>query len=242
MTKVLPILLLCSSLSATAGNLDHLEFLGFSKDGNWLAYETYGIADGSGFPYAEIRIVDVLKNTFSDDTFHEQRKEAADSQAGIDKGLQLIRDQVRRRARKRIGPLGLPSTPPAPLVHHPLTDVGVDPRNVTFSLDNDSGITSEKLVLELKEIPTSVGECAGQDTPKPAAYFELTLFDPIAKSVKELQKDTKLPPQRGCTYDYRIQDVYFNPLNSTIAVFLNGLRPGFEGPDHYYLVVTGKSH
>jgi predicted secreted protein len=239
--KLIPILLLLlPSFSAWAGNFDRLNFLGFSKDGNFLAYETYGVADGSGFPYAEIRIVDVNKNAVTKDVFREHKKEVADSEAGIERSLEGVRARVFRQAKKRLAGLAIAPKPLAPLVHHPLTDLGVDPHKISFTLDDTFGSASEKLDLVLKEILAQAPDCPASTTAKPPAYFELTLIDSAAKSIKELQKDSTLPKSRGCAYEYRIQDVYFYRPNSAIAIFLTVLRPGFEGPDQIYLVVTGK--
>ncbi|MER3444496.1 MAG: hypothetical protein C4333_10405, partial [Meiothermus sp.] len=49
---------------AVAGDAAGLEFLGFSRDASHLAFEQYGIRDGSGFPYSEVFLVDVARNRF----------------------------------------------------------------------------------------------------------------------------------------------------------------------------------
>ena len=49
---------------ALAGDTATFTTLGFSADHRYFAFSQYGEQDGSGFPYAEIYIVDVLKNSF----------------------------------------------------------------------------------------------------------------------------------------------------------------------------------
>jgi predicted secreted protein len=39
-----------------------IEFIGFSPDARYAAYVDHGVADGSGFPYASLQIVDVARN------------------------------------------------------------------------------------------------------------------------------------------------------------------------------------
>jgi predicted secreted protein len=48
-----------------AGDYANLNFVGFSKDGRYLAFEEYGVQDGSGFPYSSYYFVDVAKNSFA---------------------------------------------------------------------------------------------------------------------------------------------------------------------------------
>src|SRR5687767_594253 len=59
------LVLLFAVASADAGDFATLNFIGFSKDGKYLAFEEYGVQDGSGFPYSSIYFVDVAKNSYA---------------------------------------------------------------------------------------------------------------------------------------------------------------------------------
>ena len=65
-TATLVFVFLCALSSiASAGDFATLNFIGFSKDGRYLAFEEYGTQDGSGFPYSNFYFVDVVKNIFA---------------------------------------------------------------------------------------------------------------------------------------------------------------------------------
>ena len=51
-------------LPVQAGTFDNLHFIGFSKDGKYLAFEAYGTSDGTGHGYSEITLIDVAKNAW----------------------------------------------------------------------------------------------------------------------------------------------------------------------------------
>ena len=59
------VVLLISVVFASAGDYANLNFIGFSKDGRYLAFEEYGIQDGSGWAYSKFYFVDVAKNAYA---------------------------------------------------------------------------------------------------------------------------------------------------------------------------------
>ena len=44
---------------ALAGDRALIDFIGFSADARYLAFEEFGVQDGSGFPYSNIYILDL---------------------------------------------------------------------------------------------------------------------------------------------------------------------------------------
>ena len=60
-------LLLAAILSsnALAGDYANLDYIGFSADGRYLAFEESGEWDGSGGEYATTYYIDTVKNLFS---------------------------------------------------------------------------------------------------------------------------------------------------------------------------------
>src|SRR4051812_44181294 len=53
-------LLLLTAAPALAGDAAQFDPIGFSEDGRYFGYEEYGIQDGSGFPYDNIYVVDLI--------------------------------------------------------------------------------------------------------------------------------------------------------------------------------------
>ena len=60
--------LLALALPASAADRALINMLGYSEDGAYFAFEQFGIQDGSGFPFSEIFIVDLVNDTWVADT------------------------------------------------------------------------------------------------------------------------------------------------------------------------------
>ena len=104
---------------AVAGDRALADFIGFSEDGRYFAFEEYGVQDGSGFPYSTIYVIDLTDDTgcparptATRPTTRPRRspvpatKLAAMAAAeiadlGIDRAGRRHRAQRRRRGRRR---------------------------------------------------------------------------------------------------------------------------------------------
>jgi len=218
-----------------AGDYANLNFIGFSKDGKYLAFEEYGTQDGSGYPYANIYFVDVAKNAFAGKPFKVAiEKETATEDAARAKAKNAAAAKMRQLKIVQ-GNTGTHT------VSKLLNEMSLDGKNdwesgkVRFAEIIGSMYRRGDYTLTLNEINTQTKECEGYGDDM--FRIELTLRNNEENTVKTLQKDTTLTPARGCTIDYRIQDVYV--YEGQIAVFLNVFYIGFEGPDMRFMVVTG---
>lgn len=238
--KVTAFLVLVLSIFCTtirAGDFATLNFIGFSKDGKYLAFEEYGVQDGSGFPYSHIYFVDVVKNSYAApavtvriDT-ETATERLARSRAKLGAGAALRRLKIIER------------NPGTLVVARLLTDVNAygdakhDEQTINFAEIVGSMYRrgDYDLVLRSSEIK-GVKDCDYNDDP--VQKFELVLKDKDADTTKVLQNDAGLPASRACPLSYRVQYVYL--YQDHIAVFLNTYHMGFEGPDMRYMVVTGR--
>eukprot|EP01036_Dinobryon_divergens_P042760 gene42760-56842_t len=59
-------LLTLAVVPALAGDRALIDFIGYSEDGQYFAFEEYGIGDGSGAPYSHIFIVDLAADAWGD--------------------------------------------------------------------------------------------------------------------------------------------------------------------------------
>jgi hypothetical protein len=109
-------------------------------------------------------------------------------------------------------------------------------KKVNFAEMVDSMYTQGdyELILDLDETKTK--SCDYEELP--VYKIALALKDNKTDATTFLQKDAALPASRGCPISYSMQYVYLYKDN--VAVFVNYLTTGFEGPDMRYLVVTGK--
>lgn len=228
-----------------AGDFADLNFIGFSKDGRYLAFEEYGSFDGVGGDYSNTYYIDTAKNSYAlpptliDESFITPAEER--QKKILNKKLALVRAKNLRR-------LGIIANNTGELlVAHLRTDWsagaftearGATPEIVRFT-DNVAAYSrddSKYYELTLKPGAVNTERCSDE-----ALKFDLTLADltgdkPIPLQI--LQSDKTIPESRFCPFGYRIERVYF--YDDKIAVFLNYFSYGFEGPDLRYLVVTGK--
>ena len=228
-----------------AGDYTTLEFIGFSRDGKYLAFEEYGTGDASGYPFASVYLVDVEKNAFVGKPFFVKlENDFAKEETAVKKAEALAARQMRRLriVRGNTGKL---------VVAHLLTDwtyrdefvrEGDTPEKVKLNdyINPNSPNQYEYYELTLKPFAAAAPAEKCYDE-RPHYKLELTL-DHYMKGEKDmetqvLQKDAMLPASRACPYGYRIESVY--SYKGKIAVFLNVFSQGWEGPDMRYMVVTG---
>lgn len=219
-----------------AGDYANLNFIGFSKDGKFLAFEQYGVQDGSGFPYADIFFINTEKNIFA----------AAPVSVRIDRDdatETTVRNKANLAAAKKLRELKIVKGNPGSLVlSHLTTDLTFNENlknnteTVRFAELIFSSYQKGDYELSLKSVPAKMKDC---DIFEQEIFkLELSLKDNESGATKILQKDADLPKSRGCALSYSIQNVYV--YADYIAVFLNVLTPGFEGADMRYMVVSGK--
>lgn len=243
-----PVLLFCFSSVSLAGEYADLKFIGFSKDGKYMAFEEYGTYDGSGADFSNTYFIDTVKNTYALPpveitegeayTAAEKRIEAARNQK-----LRLTLANNLRKLKIVAGTTG------ELLVAHLLTDF-TDKNSNLPSEENDEIVKFNNFLfvnsnddghyeLILKNIPAVGGDknCSNDAS----SMLELTLLNKTTSEVfapQILQKDSVLPAGRWCPYYYRVERVYF--YEDKIAVFLNYFNQGFEGISMRYLAVTAQ--
>jgi len=218
-----------------AGDYATLNVIGFSRDGRYLAFEEYGVQDGSGFPYSNIYFIDVEKNAFAAPRVAVRiDNEMADEPAARKRSAALA-PKVLTRLRIIKGNVG------KLVLSHLTTDLTFEgspdkASTVRFAEEIGSLYRRGSYELSLTKTPIKTKGCElSEDDPK---LLELGIRDLDANTFKLLQKDTSLPETRGCANDYRIRDVYIN--KGFVAVFISVFTQGFEGPDMRFMAVTGK--
>lgn len=230
-----------------AGDYANLNFIGFSNDGKYLAFEEYGTQDGSGFPYANIYFIDVEKNSYaaapvrksfsekSMKVFDESkipgedvmRASALKAAAANLKKFKIIQGNTGKMVVARlITDLNAGNVKPG--------DEGKD-QTIEFTDYRDSSYYEREFALLLKTSETNSKTC--DSAYNEILKFDLTLKDTKAETEKILQSDKTLPESRGCPLAYSVQNIYV--YKDRIAVFINVFTMGFEGPDMRFMTVTG---
>lgn len=215
--RALPLLFLLLLGLARAGDAATLEFWGFSRDGKYLAFEQYGIRDGSGFPYSEIYLVDVARNTLVAGANVVIQSEKAGPSAARQRALAQSQ-AVLRRYRIVRGNQG--------------RFAGAVGKNYAAQrLEFSGAAATYTLELTTSDAP-SQGNCL-TDRPR---LPELSLSS--GRNERVLRRDTRLPASRACAYAYQVHSIFV--LGSSLAVFVQVTRDGFEGPDLRWMVVTAR--
>lgn len=219
-----------------AGDYATLNFVGFSKDGRYLAFEEYGTQDGSGFPYSNFYFIDTEKNAYAAPRIGVRiDKESATEPAARKRASSLAARKLRQFGiiRGNVGKL---------VVSHMMTDLTFDsvgqkpPSVIKFAEEVGSMYQRGDYELWLTQTPIKTNEC--EPFEMETNMLELKLTNKEDDASKFLQKDTTLPSSRGCALYYRLQDVYL--YKDSVAVFVGVFTQGFEGPDMRFMAVTGK--
>ena len=223
--------LLAASLSAPAlaGDRALVDFIGFSGDGRYFAFEEFGIQDGSGFPFSTIYVIDLPADKWVAGSPFSAKLE--DDGAPVDK--------VRQQSRA--------------LAAGVLEDLAVNEAADLTALNGDGEIGDGKTLSfgtpgyglsEPQNSRTLVLETFAADTPgTPCADYNAvpTLGFALSLDGVELHRDTTLPKSRGCALDYRIYGVVEPAqLGGSVpgAVAIISVYPfGFEGPDRRFIAV-----
>ncbi|WP_029076070.1 DUF2259 domain-containing protein [Kaistia adipata] len=217
-------------LPAAAGDFAERTLLGFSADGGRFAFEEFGIQDGSGFPYANIFVIDTTKDGWVPGT--PVRVRLDDEEQGIAAARRAAAEQAAAHLKgiERPGTL---------LASNPITESGRDPYKLAFKRHPALQLDGPELALELETIPLPAP--ANDDPDYKTHGFRLVLKTEAGETV--LHEDQSLPASRGTALDYRIHDVVIDqPFGqpATLVVLVQVLTRGFEGPDGRYLAVTTK--
>ncbi len=226
-------ILLAATGAARAGDWADRAILGFSPDGGTFAFEEFGVQDGSGFPYANVYVIDTSRDAWVAGTpirvmIEDEWASENDARAKAEaEAAPVLAAHDIRDAGYRI----VASNPP--------TELSADPHAVRFLPDLYSNQPYANWDLRLTLLPMPDGEdCANLG---PIAGFRLDLAHYTGESLV-LYEDETIPASRFCPQDYAITDVIVfrpeRPEPPVLVVLLNLIRQGFEGPDRRYLAVT----
>lgn len=227
------------SPAAFAGDTAKLHVLGFSKTGSFFAFEQYGFQDGSGFPYSEIFVVDVIGDSWVKPSPFRLRK---DVDVGLgdaaDNALTAARSENRLAAQPLLKDKAIAGKGDT-VGFSPLTELTSDPHKMivaprVFFQEGDSPV---ELTLSEYALPDATCQGYGAET----RGFRLTMvYDGVTRVLNE---DKSVPKSRKCPLSYRIERfVTFFPAEAppVFAVLLQMDSLGFEGPDRRYLAITGR--
>ncbi|MGE0213239.1 MAG: DUF2259 domain-containing protein [Parvibaculaceae bacterium] len=220
------VLLLLSAGTAFAADAADRTLLGFSADGRWFAFEQYGVQDGSGFPYAELYVIDLDKDAWAAGTPVKALIQDEGS------NVKTARDDIARRAAPFLEKLAI-GHPGRLLAGNAVGEEVSDTTRMTFRSHHN---TPEQTALRLEMIPLPA--TCPDPGEKPMGF--VLSASRSQGPVRELYRDKAVPSSRGCPLEYRLADVvaFDTPAGVTRhVVLLHMLRFGFEGRDARFIAV-----
>lgn len=231
--------LLAFVIPAWAGDRAGIDFIGFSENGGFFAFEEFGIQDGSGFAYANLYVLDLAKDAWVKGTPIDVRVEDESHT------IASVRAQALGQARPVLDRLG---------IGHPIDILAFKGDG---ALDNDDqtlrfgrpgyGMAAPDQIYALSLSTISDGidppECASWGESH-VAGFALTLS--VDGKSNEVYRDRNVPESRGCPQGYRLYAVVtpfddlaaFAPdLTEVMIAIVSVYSMGFEGPDRRFIAV-----
>jgi len=202
------------------------EFLGFSEDLKYCAFEVYDYAQLEEPAFSKIFFIDVDKNDYSMRPVLTQNP--GEGQEALDK----VRADNRKKAEpyfKSYKISGKKLGTPIPFRYEE-TD-----RGALFFDEQKFEIGGQQYSLLLSNVPT--GEVATGPLNEIAEVMVVVDLNHNGKR-KRLQPATKAPQSWGFIMNHMFLTAYY--LQGKIAVFVEYQGPGFEGyPDRQQMIVTG---
>lgn len=224
---------LATATPAGAGDRALIDVIGYSDDLRYLAFEEFGVQDGSGFAYSSLYVVDLVEDKWVSGTPY--REQGADEEVP----LAAVRAKVAAAAKAKLGTLKIDM--PAQVAAL-MGDGVLDPKpSMRFGYPGYGlpGQTEGDFTLSIETFTAPAPAGCDPELFGETKGFALTLSGDGAP--RELHRDKgTLPKSRGCAMDYAIYAVVFPYLGGGLenAVAVVSTYPyGFEGPDRRFLVV-----
>ena len=226
------VLALAATFPAAAGDRALIDYVGFSEDFRYFAFEEFGIQDGSGFAYSNLYVIDLDTDSWVVGTPVRFQAESEETT------LEAVRQVVADKAADHIAEFAIH----VPVEIAAMIGDGVpdsDAKALTFGAPGYlPGSVSGNYTLDLSIFGTvATSPCAEWFGTEPVGY-ELSIAD--GGTARLVHRDQNLPRSRGCPLDYRIYGVVMPFEGATLsnAVAIISVYPGgFEGPDRRFLAV-----
>src|SRR3569623_1757111 len=229
-------LILLTVAPALAGDRALLNVLGYSEDGTYIAFEEFGVLDGSGGYYSHSFVVDLEKDSWVKGSPYSIETPGDDGDDA--RTLPEVRAAVMKLAAPTLTSLKIDV--PAEtlnLIADGIPDMDgktmvVDTPSCCGSNDVD---TSIELKLTLKTFPAKMADQCQVDT---ALGFSLDVDYWDGTSAQVHKDGDTLPKSRSCPQDYRLYSVV-TPLESGMnrVAFVSSYPFDFEGVSRRFLVV-----
>lgn len=228
---------LLAAVPARAGDMAEAEVLGFGGDGRLFAFREFGVQDGSGFPYANIFVIDMGTDRWVAGT--PVRVLLEDEDATVAEARAKAGATLREVVGEEFDPAQAIT-----LAHSPLGEVGADPTRLTFGPVIPSNPLEDPAPrydarLELFRADAGAENCVDYIGDRAMGFRLIVEREDGGSTV--LHTDDTIPRSRGCPITYRLSQIVVPGYPPERAVILISVfTAGFEGPNRRFMAVTGR--
>lgn len=229
--------LLMLAMPAVAGDRAVIDFIGYSADGKYFAFEEFGVQDGSGFAYSDVYVVDLVADKWMyGSPFHAQADDA-----NWDRPLADVRAEAMGKAKDKLDEVKI-DTPAEVLALLGDGVPGADGKQMTWRhpMCCGPGQTEDgDFMLTLETFPAKSGDGCETSYAEGMDVVGYALKISHAGESTELHRDGgTLPRSRRCTLDYRLYAVV-SPFEGGLnrVAIISSYPFGFEGPDRRFIAV-----
>lgn len=235
---LLTALVACGPALAASGA--GLNFIGYSPDARYFAFEQFGFEDGSGAAYWEIFVVDLKTNEWVKGTparvslnNEEEDKLLSDAHA---KAMAIAGPVIREKNITE--PAELLAANPATQVVPDRTRLAFEPEYTSGGVQS-GGPSQGRHEISIESIPLPrTGPCQYEELQ--TVGFKLTIRDISLGSTRILHEDKSIPASRVCPLGYDLSAVVAHagyPDTNRMVAIVGVYQDGWEGSDHRFIAV-----
>jgi predicted secreted protein len=229
-------LLLLTALVASAGDVAEMRPIGFSPDGRFFAFEQFGEQDGSGFPYAEIQVIDTETDEYVEGTPITtliRREEASTGEA---------RRESLNQAKAMLDSRKIGEDPGFIVAFSPIGELTEKPHDLRYQSFPSFYVNDGIYRLSLQEFDAKGEERCRNMNINVRAFALSIAADTTPDAKREVYRDQSVPKSRNCPSAYAIGGVVTPGLGSKAPhmVMVQVASLGFEGSNLRWIAVPVK--
>lgn len=226
-----------------AGHFTHDEVIGFSTDARHFAFKTFGLARGSGLPFANVFVIDLATDSWVAGTpIRVDRPEAdmAEVEAAPFAALAGVRAEAMEGAAPVLSALDI-RRPATVLFARGIGEVHGAPARAEIGRPHPDDPTLPpwgRFTLDLDPVQVPVGAEFCLDASGVVGYRLTHTAEDGTRTI--LHEDARIPASRGCPVAYRLDAVLsagYPMPGATGVALISVWGQGFEGLDRHVIAL-----
>lgn len=211
-----------------------------SPGGLFIGFFEEVTQDGSGFPVASFRIIDMKKNEYVFDKTMVNQDIETPGQNEVKAAMKLRRDLLILASDKikELGLLDLSKNPLFAEKYVMLIKKYIQDQEYgqeTFGTKDEILFDDKTYAVELKTVNATRENFVNQQNFSFCQQFTPKMYTVVVNG-QEIHKDTTIPASRYCPFSYGLHMAY--NINGRLLLFVRYQRPGFEGADYRTITVV----